>query len=132
MLFSVEIVTVVVAIIRCVVSTEGMTSDKGLQVSLLLFLTNIEANIGKFYLCTKVQLVVPIMLTSYQRLLLPVLALCAVCFLMTTTRIPDPTPHRNRKQTLREWVESPSVNHFLYARSRWILFHRTHTSVRIR
>jgi hypothetical protein len=46
-LFSVEIITVVMSIIRCVISTRGLAADKGLQIRVILLLTHIETNIGR-------------------------------------------------------------------------------------
>ncbi|KAF2636896.1 hypothetical protein P280DRAFT_143876 [Massarina eburnea CBS 473.64] len=50
-LFSVEVVAVIVAIVRCVIATKGMDSDKDLQVTMLLFLTHMEANLVIIVVC---------------------------------------------------------------------------------
>jgi hypothetical protein len=46
-LFSVEIVTVIMSIVRCVIATRGLAGDKGLQIRVILLLTHIETNIGR-------------------------------------------------------------------------------------
>ena len=46
-LFSVEIVTVIVSIIRCIIAIKGLAGNRGLQIRLILFLTHLETNIGK-------------------------------------------------------------------------------------
>jgi len=46
-LFSFELVIMVVAIIRVVIAARGIT-NKQFQIALLLFLTHIEANTGKY------------------------------------------------------------------------------------
>ncbi|KAF1960847.1 hypothetical protein CC80DRAFT_590173 [Byssothecium circinans] len=50
-LFSVEVITVIVAIVRCVIATLGMQSDADLRVAMLLFLTHLEASIAIIVAC---------------------------------------------------------------------------------
>lgn len=45
-LFSLEIVIIVVAVIRCAIVVSGMTSKKPFDLTILLFLTHLEANTG--------------------------------------------------------------------------------------
>lgn len=46
-IFSFEVVTMVVAVVRVIIAARGIARDKMFQITLLLFLSHIEANTGK-------------------------------------------------------------------------------------
>ncbi|KAJ4292032.1 hypothetical protein N0V90_009931 [Kalmusia sp. IMI 367209] len=49
-IFSFELITMFVAIVRVVISAHGISKGKSFQITLLLFLTHIEANTGKLFI----------------------------------------------------------------------------------
>jgi hypothetical protein len=48
-IFSFELVTMLVAVVRVIIAARGIARDKMFQVTLLLFLSHIEANTGNFF-----------------------------------------------------------------------------------